>query len=158
MANFTRGPGTYLLLLRLEDDREIAIGRLGTLLFPRGYYLYIGSARGPGGLQARLARHCRRGKHPRWHIDYLRGHANLIEIWAAECDERLECFWAQQLAQLSPSRPIPHFGSSDCRCLSHLFHFREKPSRRQFAHPLPHANPLTKLEYLPILAQEAQLC
>ena len=127
MANLTKGPGTYLLLLRLEEDREIEIGRLGSLFLPRGYYLYVGSARGPGGLRARLARHCRRGEHPRWHIDHLRDHANLIEIWAVESDERLECLWAQQLAQLSEARPIPHFGSSDCRCPSHLLHFREKP-------------------------------
>jgi len=158
MANVTRGPGTYLLLLRLEEDREIIIGRLGNLLFPRGYYLYIGSARGPGGLQARLGRHCRRGKHPRWHIDYLRGHVNLIEIWAVESEERLECLWAQQLAQLPPARPIPHFGSSDCRCPSHLFHFQEKPSPRQFAHSLPQTNLTADLESLSVLAREAQLC
>jgi len=140
MANVTKGPGTYLLLLQLEEDREFAIGRLETLLFPRGYYLYVGSARGPGGLQARLARHCRGAKHPRWHIDYLRGHANLIEIWAVESEERLECLWAEQLAQMPQARPIPHFGSSDCRCPSHLFHFREKPPPRQFAHSLSQAN------------------
>lgn len=124
----TKVPGTYLLLLWLEGDKEIAIGRLGNLLFPRGYYLYVGSARGPGGLQSRLAHHCQRGNHPRWHIDYLRGHANLVEIWAAESDERWECLWAQKLARLSKAYPIPRFGSSDCRCPSHLFHFREKPS------------------------------
>ena len=155
MANVTKGPGTYLLLLCLEEDREIIMGRLGTLLFPRGYYLYVGSARGPGGLRARLARHRQRGKHPRWHIDYLRGHAKLIEIWAVESDERLECLWAQHLAQLSQGRPIPHFGGSDCRCPSHLFHFREKPSHGQFAYSLPQANLLADLT---VLAQEAQLC
>ncbi|MFQ5885830.1 MAG: DUF123 domain-containing protein [Anaerolineae bacterium] len=155
MASVTKGPGTYLLLLHLEEDREIEIGRLGSPFFPQGYYLYVGSARGPGGLRARLARHCRRVKHPRWHIDHLRGHASLVEIWAVESDERLECLWAQQLAQLSPARPIPHFGSSDCRCPSHLFHFREKPPHRHFALSLPQANLLADLT---ILAQETQLC
>lgn len=152
MADVTKGPGTYLLLLWLEDDSEIEIGRLGSLFFPRGYYLYVGSARGPGGLQARLARHCRRGKHRRWHIDHLRCHADLIEIWAVEYEERLECLWAQQLAHLSPACPIPHFGSSDCRCPSHLFHFKEKPWHRQFADSLPQANLLANLESLSILA------
>ncbi len=155
MTNVTRGLGTYLLLLWLEEDREIEIGRLGSLVFPRGYYLYIGSARGTGGLRARLARHCRRGNHPRWHIDYLCYHANLIEIWALESDQRLECLWAQQLAQFSQVRPLPHFGSSDCRCPSHLFHFREKPSPHQFAHSLPQENLPADLT---ILAQEVQLC
>jgi len=150
MTNVTKRPGTYLLLLRLGEDREIEIGRLGSLLFLRGYYLYVGSARGPGGLQARLTSHCRRAKPPRWHIDHLRGHANLIEIWAVESDERLECLWAQQLAQLTPARPIPHFGSSDCRCPSHLFHFREKPSHRQFAHSSPQTNLPADLECLSV--------
>ncbi len=155
MGIVTKEAGTYLLLLRLEEDREIIIGRLGSLFFPRGHYLYVGSARGAGGLKARLARHRRGTKYPRWHIDYLRCHANLVEIWAVESDQRLECLWAQQLAQLSPARPIPHFGSSDCRCPSHLFHFREKPSHRQFAHSLLQANLPANLL---ILAQEAQLC
>lgn len=147
----TKGPGTYLLLLRLEEDREIEVGRLGKLFFPWGYYLYVGSARGPGGLRARLARHCRREKQPRWHIDYLRYHAHLVEIWTIESDEPLECLWARQLGQLSSARPIPRFGSSDCRCPSHLFHLKEKPSHRQFARSLPPANPPTRLEHLSTL-------
>ncbi len=155
MASVTKGLGTYLLLLRLEEDREVIIGRLRSLFFPRGHYLYVGSARGAGGLAARLGRHRRGTKHPRWHIDHLRCHANIIEIWAVESEERLECLWSQQLAQLSPARSIPGFGSSDCRCPSHLFHFREKPSHRQFAHLLPPAN---LPDNLIILAQEAQLC
>jgi len=132
MATWTKGPGTYLLLLRLEEDREIEIGRLGSLFFPPGYYLYAGSAMGPGGLVARLARHSQRSKHPRWHIDYLRYYANLVEIWAVESEVRLECLWAREIARFSPARPVPHFGSSDCHCPSHLFHFVEKPSPRHF--------------------------
>lgn len=152
MIDVTKGRGTYLLLLQLEEDREIAIGRLGTLYFPHGYYLYLGSARGPGGLQARLARHRRKAKEPRWHIDYLLFYAHLIEIWAVESDERLECLWAQQLARFSPGWPTAHFGSSDCRCPSHLFHFRERPLPRLIAHLLPQANLLSDLT---ILAQGA---
>lgn len=155
MANVTKGPGTYLLLLRLEEDREIETGRLGNLFFPRGYYLYVGSARGPGGLRARLARHRGKAKHLRWHIDYLRCHANLIEIWAVESHERLECLWAQQLAQLSPARPIREFGSSDCRCPSHLFHFPERPSPRRFTDSLLRASLPADLT---ILAEELPLC
>ena len=49
--------GTYALVLQLERQEEIAIGKLGTFTFPAGYYLYVGSALGPGGLEARLARH-----------------------------------------------------------------------------------------------------
>ena len=53
-------PGTYALLLRLDKQERITVGKLGTFDFPVGYYLYVGSALGPGGLRARLARH-RRG-------------------------------------------------------------------------------------------------
>jgi len=37
-----------------------------------GYYIYIGSAFGPGGVRARMLRHLRADKPKHWHIDYLR--------------------------------------------------------------------------------------
>ena len=46
--------GAYALVLHLERKEEITVGRLGTFAFPAGYYLYAGSALGPGGLEARL--------------------------------------------------------------------------------------------------------
>ena len=70
--------GTYALVLHLECTEEITVGKLGMFTFPAGYYLYVGSALGPGGLEARLARHRRRGKKLRWHIDYLLEHAQLV--------------------------------------------------------------------------------
>lgn len=53
-------PGTYALLLKLDKQERITVGKLGTFDLPAGYYLYVGSALGPGGLRARLTRH-RRG-------------------------------------------------------------------------------------------------
>ncbi len=41
--------GSYLLVARLAYPAEIAVGRLGTSLFPAGWYAYAGSALGPGG-------------------------------------------------------------------------------------------------------------
>jgi Uri superfamily endonuclease len=67
-----------VLVLRLDTPQTIAIGRLGSIDFPVGWYLYVGSAHGPGGLHARLARHRRRlggTKRAHWHVDYLREHA-----------------------------------------------------------------------------------
>ena len=46
-------PGTYALLLKLDKQEKITVGKLCTFDFPAGYYLYVGSALGPGGLQAR---------------------------------------------------------------------------------------------------------
>ena len=125
--------GTYALVLQLERQEEIAIGKLGAFTFPAGYYLYVGSALGPGGLEARLARHRRRDKKLRWHIDYLLEHAQLVEVWSAVSTARLECLWAQAARQLPGSEtPVPGFGSSDCRCPSHLIRLVRKPSYEEF--------------------------
>jgi len=53
----SRDPGTYVLVLVIEQDMQIEVGALGTLFFRAGHYLYVGSAL--GGLGARLARHLR---------------------------------------------------------------------------------------------------
>jgi len=133
--------GTYALVLHLEGGEEITIGKLGTFSFPAGCYLYVGSALGPGGLDARLARHrpstssgqrrCDKKLH--WHIDYLLEHAQLVEVWSAVSTARLECLWAQAARQLPGSEtPVPGFGSSDCCCPSHLIYLVRKPSHEEF--------------------------
>ncbi|MFQ3573788.1 MAG: DNA/RNA nuclease SfsA, partial [Thermodesulfovibrionales bacterium] len=61
--------GCYLLLMYLEKTRPIKIGLKGEILFPSGFYVYVGSAK--VGLQKRIARHRRRLKKLHWHIDYL---------------------------------------------------------------------------------------
>ncbi len=125
--------GTYALVLRLERSEEITVGKLGTFTFPAGYYLYVGSALGPGGLEARLSRHRRRDKKLRWHIDYLLEHAQLVEVWSAASTDKLECLWAQAARQLPGSEtPVPGFGSSDCRCPSHLIRLASTPSYEEF--------------------------
>jgi Uri superfamily endonuclease len=127
------GKGTYVLVLHLERGKEITVGKLGTFTFPAGYYLYVGSALGPGGLEARLARHRRRDKKLRWHIDYLLEHAQLVEVWSATSTTKLECLWAQAARKLRGAEtPVPGFGSSDCRCPSHLIYLARKPSYDEF--------------------------
>jgi Uri superfamily endonuclease len=126
--------GTYALVLHLEHREEITVGKLGTFPFPAGYYLYVGSALGPGGLEARLARHRRRDKKLRWHIDYLLEHAQLVEVWSAASTDKEECLWAQAARKLPGGEiPVPGFGSSDCRCPSHLIYLAEKPTYEEFA-------------------------
>jgi len=65
----------------------------------------------------------------RWHVDYLRAAADWVEAWAAPLPADCECVWARRLAA-SPGAGVPvrGFGASDCRCASHLVHFRAKPS------------------------------
>ena len=48
-------PGTYILLLHAALERDVTIGAAGILSLRQGYYAYVGSAFGPGGLYARLA-------------------------------------------------------------------------------------------------------
>ena len=125
--------GTYVLVLHLECIEEITVSKLGTFTFPAGYYLYVGSALGPGGLEARLARHRRRDKKLHWHIDYLLECAQLVEVWSAAQTGKLECLWAQAALELPGGEiPVPGFGSSDCRCRSHLIYLVGKPSHEEF--------------------------
>ncbi|HEY53858.1 MAG TPA: GIY-YIG nuclease family protein [Caldilineae bacterium] len=118
--------GVYALIFRLDAPLELRVGRLGRRTLPAGHLLYVGSAFGPGGLRARLARHLRAQKRIHWHIDAL---TSVLSPVACLCDasgRRLECSWAQRLAHLPDAFiPIPGFGSSDCRsgCAAHLIAF-----------------------------------
>jgi Uri superfamily endonuclease len=127
-------PGAYALLLALPEPRTLTVGRLGTSCFPAGFYLYLGSALGPGGLSSRLARHCRVKKKQHWHIDYLRSLACLEQIWVRITKERVECDWAAAAGALPGAGiPAPRFGASDCRCPAHLFHYPVRPDVNAFA-------------------------
>ncbi len=126
--------GTYVLILFLEQARMIQIGKLGSYTFPRGYYAYIGSAFGTGGLPARILRHMKTGKSCHWHIDYLRPHADVQEAWVFGERTKLEHKWAYLIRNLPGADVVtPGFGCSDCTCLTHLFHFDSRPSFRRFA-------------------------
>lgn len=118
--------GTYVLALRLSAPETIFIGRLGEICFPAGWYLYVGSAQGPGGLPARLARHKRRlgpDKRAHWHLDYLREKASWGGAWVRASEERLECDWGATLLEGQGAAVVaPGFGASDCRCQTHLVH------------------------------------
>lgn len=117
--------------MALPGECTITIGRLGIFTFPAGYYLYLGSAH--SGLWPRLQRHLRREKKLRWHIDYLRRQAQVIEVWYLVSAEPVECLWAQAAAtMLGAWIPVPGFGSSDCRCRSHLIHYAERPGFELF--------------------------
>ncbi len=59
----------YLLLIEVEEELLLTIGKLGTFRFKPGFYLYVGSAR--KNLPARINRHLSQNKKLHWHIDYL---------------------------------------------------------------------------------------
>ena len=126
-------PGTYALILSSSADQSVQIGRLGQLHVQPGFYVYVGSAFGPGGVLARVAHHRQRTAQPHWHIDYLRVVAPLTEIWYAYDPLRREHQWAEALRQLrGASTPLQRFGASDCTCASHLYFFTRRPSWHAF--------------------------
>ena len=126
--------GTYALILNLERDDNLAVGRLGRFALPAGSYIYVGSARGPGGLAARITRHIRHPKQLHWHVDYLRNSARPVAVWISEGEQRRECVWAAALIHLDGgSIPVPRFGASDCSCESHLIWFPAVPDCTSFA-------------------------
>ena len=126
-------PGTYALVFKTKQKYRISVGKLGTLKLQTGYYIYIGSAFGPGGLKARIGHHCRNSGRHHWHIDYLSEYLYPAEVWYTYDAIHREHQWSQVLARArGVSIPLPGFGSSDCRCISHLYFFSTRPSRNYF--------------------------
>jgi Uri superfamily endonuclease len=128
-------PGTYILLLHLPRDTTVQIGRLGSHRFETGYYAYAGSAL--SGLEARIRRHLRSRKAKRWHIDYLREVTTVQGVWVLPGPERKECGLVAELLRMPGAQPGPRgFGSSDCRCPTHLVYFRDWPDVESIARRL----------------------
>jgi Uri superfamily endonuclease len=129
--------GTYALILESSSERLIEIGKLGQLLLQPGYYIYAGSAFGPGGLKARIGHHSRISQRPHWHIDYLRPALLLDEVWYSYDSERHEHWWADTFRHLKGATlPLAGFGASDCSCKSHLLLFSAKPLVGRFREKL----------------------
>ena len=119
-------PGTYALVLSAGVRSSVEIGKLGTLPLLPGFYLYIGSAFGFGGLKARLAHHGKMATRPHWHIDYLRPKTSLESIWYS-CDaKKREHLWAEVASEMPGATVLlARFGASDCSCVAHLFYFEQ---------------------------------
>lgn len=118
------GSGVYCVVVRLEREARIRVGRLGLRTFAPGMYVYTGRA--ARCLAARLARHLRRRKPKRWHIDHLTTHrwARVVGLLAFLGDAAREC-QVNQRVMASAQSDVPGFGASDCRsgCRSHLAYF-----------------------------------
>lgn len=125
--------GNYVLLLHLPADEILTIGKLGTFDFPAGWYTYVGSAFGAGGLVGRLKHHVRPIDRPHWHIDYLRQAAQLKEIWLSIDTVSHEREWADlMLAIPGAASLVEGFGASDSDRETHLFYFDVRPSLEDF--------------------------
>ena len=115
--------GVYLLLINLKKNSRIKIGKLGKITFPKGFYVYVGSAL--NSLQARVARHLSSEKKLRWHIDYLLAsqNAEVEMVITRQTEKRIECKVNEIIQKFG--KPVEKFGSSDCKCKSHLTYFKE---------------------------------
>ena len=110
--------------MRAQDRQQLQIGRLGGMQLSKGWYVYVGSAFGPGGVAARVSRHLQRHKTRHWHIDHLIWATTVREVWYSQRQRHLEHCWAQAaLDQPAARNLLRGFGASDCQCLSHLVRF-----------------------------------
>ena len=116
--------GDYLLVLHLDTDKTIEVGSKGNILFPKGFYVYAGSAK--KNLLQRMNRHRRIHKRMHWHIDYLRKEAKFIGVIPIRSKADLEHELAGRLTAVSKWQ-ISGFGATDCHCATHLFGFEENP-------------------------------
>ncbi len=119
-ASLPAVPGSYLLELTLDQETELRPGKLGAIRFGPGRLRYYGSARGPGGVRGRVARHLRGGSRRHWHVDWLLERVPvrrvLVELEATECD-----LVRRDLESGRWTVAAAGFGSSDCRsCPAHL--------------------------------------
>lgn len=112
---------SYQLRIEVKRPVRLIIGRLGRFLFPAGRYVYTGSAR--RNIDARIARHLRKEKAIRWHIDWLLT-APGVRVASVKRSGEDECVLNQRTKGVSL---VPGFGSSDCRsgCGSHLRYLGE---------------------------------
>ena len=114
--------GTYCIILK-TGGCTVSVGSLKSIVFEAGYYIYVGSALGPGGLK-RMYRHQKlareKDKKPRWHIDYLLIHQDFefVDVVYTCSEKHIECGIADNLQ----GNYVSKFGCSDCSCKSHLFH------------------------------------
>ena len=137
LPDVARAPGTYALVLESAASEVVAVGRLGRIDLRRGFYVYAGSALGPGGLRARIGRHLDPGRPLHWHVDYIKVAMRIVEVWYVADPVRREHAWARALGDLqNASIPLPGFGASDCRCAAHLFRFPTAPGLAAFTRAL----------------------
>ena len=104
----------------MSKSKKIKVGNLGTFLFQRGNYLYVGSAR--KNIMKRIERHLRKTKKKFWHIDYLLQYAEVRNVWVCSASEE------EIAANLSKKMEIPvkKFGASDTKSKAHLFYCKTR--------------------------------
>jgi Uri superfamily endonuclease len=115
--------GSYCIIMRLKYDKKIRIGKLGVFDFPEGFYVYVGSAM--KNLEQRILRHYSALKKKKWHVDYFLESAEIIKFIVFPSNKKQECKITKIL--LDDGTIIAEkFGSTDCKCKTHLIYFVTK--------------------------------
>jgi Uri superfamily endonuclease len=121
--------GIYVLIIAVENAINVDTGALGNLNLEKGLYAYVGSAQ--NNLEERLKRHLRKEKKKFWHIDYLLEdpRVKVLKVFYKRAARPEECRIAKELAK--KGFPVRGFGSSDCKCQTHLIKVQEYESLRE---------------------------
>ena len=122
--------GIYILEIFIDRSISVKVGKLGCIKFGKGPYVYVGSAQ--NNLEKRVRRHLSKQKKIFWHIDYLLAnrHVKIIGVFYKRAAKSEECRFAAEIAK--SSLPMTGFGSSDCKCTSHLYRLRGVQFLRQY--------------------------
>jgi Uri superfamily endonuclease len=119
--------GVYCLCICVRSSLILEVGALGFIEIIEGRYIYVGSAM--NNLEARVKRHLRTSRGiqqiTHWHIDYLlkEEEVTLADAYVKKTRKRMECELASTISLRGNA--VPKFGSSDCRCDSHLFRVKD---------------------------------
>lgn len=126
LEELLRHPGYYILVLEVPGRLEVNTRTNRRFVLDPGFYIYIGSARGPGGLIARVKRHFRRNKKLFWHIDHLttKQSVRIVAVYTlvdmVDPQRDYESLLSVKLSRLL--EPVRGFGASDKpRDKAHLY-------------------------------------
>ena len=125
--------GSYLFIFLLKSEISFKTKGGKGFKLPPGLYIYVGSAFGSGGIEARIKRHLKRKKKLHWHLDWVTTskHFEFLDF-VPFYNRRWECKLAKFLEGLGIFETIEGFGSTDCNCRGHLFRLKDKYNSRSF--------------------------
>ena len=124
ITNFVSNSGIYLIELFAKSEFSISNPKFKNVIFPRGFYYYIGSAQ--KNLSSRIKRHLATEKKIHWHIDYLTTHksVSLPKIYIfPNAEKHFEAEIANNFCHYFGAKIIVEgFGNSDTKeTKTHLF-------------------------------------
>jgi Uri superfamily endonuclease len=125
--------GTYAVLFYCATKVvSLPRGCAGKYTLRPGWYVYIGSAFGPGGVCARVSRHLSKGAPVRWQIDRTKRYLTPHAVWFTVDAKKRECLWARSVLKMPKASYLSRVGSSDCDCPAHFVVFDKCPTIRTF--------------------------